>query len=90
MNKKLQLAFEAFNMAKPVALAIGNDWQAGVGANHVVNSPIDGSMLAELKLATPDQTESAIAAAARGTGSCARRIRSAIRREAPRVQGAAC
>lgn len=63
MNKKLQQAFETFNMSKPVALAIGSDWQAGAGENHVVKSPIDGSTLTEIKLATPTQTETAIAAA---------------------------
>jgi aldehyde dehydrogenase (NAD+) len=64
MNKKLQLALETFDMAAPKALAIGNDWHAGAGENHVVKSPIDGSTLAEIKLATPAQTEAAIAAAA--------------------------
>jgi aldehyde dehydrogenase (NAD+) len=64
MNKKLQQAFEAFDMAKPLAVAIGSDWQVGSGAGHVVKSPIDGSTLAEIKLATPAQTEAVIAAAA--------------------------
>jgi aldehyde dehydrogenase (NAD+) len=64
MNKHLQSALKTFGMDSSVkALAVGGEWQAGVGADHEARSPIDGSTLAEFKLATVEQANKAISAA---------------------------
>jgi aldehyde dehydrogenase (NAD+) len=64
MNAALKNALKTFDMGGNVqTLAVGGNWQAGAGASHVVRSPIDGSTLAELKLATPDETNKIIEAA---------------------------
>jgi aldehyde dehydrogenase (NAD+) len=64
MNKKLQLAFETFDMATPAALAVGGDFQQGRGDKLMVKSPINGDQLAAFAMATSVQTETTIAAAA--------------------------
>jgi aldehyde dehydrogenase (NAD+) len=48
----------------PRAVAIGDDWQAGSGAQLTVRSPIDGGTLAELAAASGAQVAAAAAAAA--------------------------
>jgi aldehyde dehydrogenase (NAD+) len=64
MHNQLLSALKNFGVHESAqALAIGTDWQAGTGADHKVRSPIDGSILAEFKLATPAQTNTAIEAA---------------------------
>jgi aldehyde dehydrogenase (NAD+) len=62
--KKLLLAFETFDMAKPMALALGGDFQQGRGEELTVKSPINDERLASFSMATSEQTEKAIAAAA--------------------------
>jgi aldehyde dehydrogenase (NAD+) len=64
MNKKEQLAFETFDMAEPLAFAIGGEFHQGLGDKLTVKSPINGEQLAAFAMATTDQTEAAIAAAA--------------------------
>jgi aldehyde dehydrogenase (NAD+) len=49
--------------AEPTAVAIGGTWQAGRGTGLSVHSPIDGSQLAALAMATEDDVEMAVAAA---------------------------
>jgi L-aminoadipate-semialdehyde dehydrogenase len=48
----------------PQAVAIGRDWQTGGGAPLTVRSPINGTTLAELPAATPQQVDAASQAAA--------------------------
>ena len=49
--------------ATPRGVAIGGHWRVGEGSELIVHSPIDGSLLARLALATPDDVEQAARAA---------------------------
>ena len=47
----------------PVAVAVGNTWQAGAGEALTGKSPIDGSMLVTLTQATPSDVDTVVATA---------------------------
>lgn len=64
MNQHLAAALANLGLADPhPSVAIGNSYHAGKSEPHKVRSPIDGSTLAELRFASPDQAQAAIAAA---------------------------
>ena len=64
MNKSVQKALANLG-ANPslVGFAVGDQWQAGAGDILEVRSPIDGSELASLTMASAEQADSAIDAA---------------------------
>ncbi|MEM9352046.1 MAG: aldehyde dehydrogenase family protein [Planctomycetota bacterium] len=65
MNDQVESALKKLGVPTPaLAVAEADRWAAGEGAEHTVLSPIDGEPLATLKLATPEQVDSAIDAAA--------------------------
>ena len=65
MNKTVQTALDNLGLCQPlVGLAIGDQWQPGEGDQLEVHSPIDGAELAQLKMTSSAQVDSAIEAAA--------------------------
>ena len=64
MNQKLATTFDELGLTDlQRSVAIGDQWQQGQGAAHVVRSPIDGTTLAELRFANREQVQTAIDAA---------------------------
>jgi len=64
MNKSVQTALNNLAVHQPLAgLAIGSQWHPGQGTPLKINSPIDGTELAQLTMASPEQTDAAIDAA---------------------------
>jgi aldehyde dehydrogenase (NAD+) len=64
MNEKLSAAMVQLGLANlRGSVAIGADRSAGQGEPHTVRSPIDGSILAELRFAGREQVQTAIEAA---------------------------
>jgi aldehyde dehydrogenase (NAD+) len=65
MNESLQAACRALGVVLPLrGVAVGGTWQNGKGDSLTVRSPIDGSTLAELKLASIEQVDAAVGEAA--------------------------
>ncbi|MCG8448950.1 MAG: aldehyde dehydrogenase family protein [Pirellulales bacterium] len=61
MNDQLDKSLQSMGVNDPLAgLAIGNVWQQGQGEPLEVHSPIDGSLLAELPMASLLQVDAAI------------------------------
>ncbi len=64
MLPKLDEALKRLGVGEmPPAIAIGAEWTPGEGERLTVRSPIDGSTLAELRLATPQQVAPLVEAA---------------------------
>jgi aldehyde dehydrogenase (NAD+) len=64
MNQQLSSALQQLGLADfRHGVAIGDAWHNGQGDPHAVRSPIDGSVLAELRFANSAQVQSAIDAA---------------------------
>ncbi len=62
MNESLQSACRALGVALPPrGVAVGGKWQSGKGDSLAVRSPIDGSTLAELQMASVEQVDAAVA-----------------------------
>jgi aldehyde dehydrogenase (NAD+) len=55
MNRNMQQTLKRLGLEQPRALASGRRWIEGRGMIDTVTSPVDGSVLAEFKLALPDQ-----------------------------------
>jgi aldehyde dehydrogenase (NAD+) len=65
MHKAVKQALQHIGVAGDFrAVGVGADLHAGDGPQHTVRSPIDGSTLAELPMATPEQVAAAANAAA--------------------------
>ena len=65
MSKQVQAALK--NLGLPASLttvAVGDKWHEGKAASHTFHSPIDGSKLGEFSLASPEQIDSVVDAAA--------------------------
>ena len=70
MDPKLSTAIADLGLSRfDQSVAIGDTWQLGEGAPHTVRSPIDGSTLATLQLASPRQADRAIEAAGEAFGT---------------------
>ena len=65
MHHELQSALGRLGVCEPVALTVGTTAHRGRGTKLVVNSPVDGSSLAELAAADGSQAEHAVAEADR-------------------------
>jgi len=63
MKHLLDDALGRLGMPAPKALAVGSVWNAGGGSTLAVRSPIDGGVLAEFKLATATDVQTATNAA---------------------------
>ncbi len=72
MKTRLDAVLGRLGVAKPLAVARGDDWSAGTGSSLSVRSPIDGSQLAEFAAATRDDVPLAVESAKRAF--CAWRV----------------
>jgi aldehyde dehydrogenase (NAD+) len=64
MNAPFQSALKKLGLERgDRSVAIGADWRRGEGETYSVRSPIDGSVLAEMRFASSAQAEAAIEAA---------------------------
>ena len=63
IQQKLNQAFESIGIDEALGVAIGDQWQAGQGENLSVFSPVDGTQIAQLAMASEDQLNQAVDAA---------------------------
>jgi len=64
MDTQLDAALKSLGVSNSsLGVAIGDTWQEGQGESHVVRSPIDGSVLAEIRFSSRAQVDAAIEAA---------------------------
>ena len=64
MAHPVQTALDRMGVSRPLlAISIGNDWEPGLSGEHAVHSPIDGSIIADLRFATAAQVDEAAIAA---------------------------
>jgi aldehyde dehydrogenase (NAD+) len=65
MNPVVDAALRSLGVELPLkAISMGGDWQAGAARKLAGRSPVDGSPLAEFSMASSEQTDAAIDAAA--------------------------